>query len=90
MIQENLEIYFKEFAVQGELLDGTFISGIFDQEFLQMDIGVEGRQITFCAKSTDVTDLHHGDTITINSIPYSIVGIEPQGDGAITDLVLKM
>lgn len=90
MIQENLEIYFKEFAVQGELSNGTFISGIFDQEFLQMDIGVEGRQITFCAKSTDVGSLHHGDTITINAIAYSIVGIEPQGDGAITDLVLKM
>jgi len=90
MIQENLAVFFDEFAVQGELSNGTFISGIFDQEFLQMDIGVEGRSITFLAKSTDVSSLHHGDTITINSIPYGIVGIEPRDDGKITDLILKV
>ena len=90
MIQENLEIFFKEFAVQGTLAGGAVISGIFDQDFLQMDIGVEGRLITFLAKSMDVDGLHHGDTITINSIPYGIVGIEPRDDGIITDLILKV
>lgn len=90
MTQENLEVFFKEFAIDGELQNGDIISGIFDREFLQMDIGVEGRQITFCAKSTDVENLHHGDTITINSIPYGIVGIEPHDDGKITDLILKL
>jgi hypothetical protein len=91
-MNENLDLFFRldDFAVEGTLASGVKVKGIFDQEFLAMEMGAEGRNITFTGKTSDFTGLHHGDTITIATIPYKIVGIEPQGDGKVTDLILKL
>lgn len=88
---EDLNIFFQgsEFAVEG-LINDTVVMGILDREFLAIGVGAEGRSLVFCCKSSDVLNVHHGDQLTIQNVAYTIVGIEPQGDGAITDLVLKV
>jgi hypothetical protein len=91
-MDENLDVFFRlsDFAVEATLASEVKIAGIFDQEFLAMEMGAEGRHITFTGKTSDFTELRHGDIITIATIPYKLIGIEPQGDGKITDLILKL
>ena len=91
MIGEDLTLFFNtaEFATTATV-GSTSIKGILDQEFLAMGMGAEGRSIVFCCPTSETTGLHHGDTVTIGTADYKIVGIEPHGDGAITDLILSL
>lgn len=82
-----------EFAVTAKipLRDGgeTTVKGMFDYSSNPMEIGVEGRLITFLAPTHEVGHLHHGDRIEVRLIPYAIQGVEPQDDGAVTLLTLR-
>ena len=102
MKNENLDVFFCEFAITAELdseeSELTEIKGIFDEEYTLMfanNIGdqnlqtSEGKQITFAVASAEATDIHHGDELEIEGRTYEIVGIQPFDDGKLTDLILK-
>lgn len=90
MLNENLDTFLDldHFAVT-VTLDGVAVKVIFDDTFAAMELGAEGRSITALGKTSDLSQVSHGDAITINSLTYRVVGIQPQGDGAFTLLVLK-
>jgi hypothetical protein len=60
------------------------ITVIFDNEYIETDIGFAGVQSTqpkFLAKTTDVSSLAEGDTAVINSTTYYIQTIQQDGTG---------
>lgn len=60
------------------------IKVIFDNEYIEADIGYAGVQSTqpkFIAQSTDVSSLTEGDSVVINSTNYFIQTIQQDGTG---------
>jgi len=73
--------------------DSNSISGIFDNEFVESDGGLEagiGYTVTrFICKTTDVSGASFGDTITIDSVAYKIREIRPDGTG-MSELIIEV
>jgi len=73
--------------------DSSSISGIFDNEFVESDGGLEagiGYTVTrFICKTTDVSGASFGDTITIDSVAYKIREIRPDGTG-MSELIIEV
>ncbi len=68
------------------------IQGIFDNEFFESvddSVGVETTAPKVIVKSSDVVGAVHGETMTINTIDYKIIGIQPDGTG-ITEILLGL
>jgi len=60
------------------------INGIFDQDYFEIidsNSVVESSQPAFTCRTSDVSSISHGDTLTINSINYKVVGNKPDGTG---------
>ncbi|KXS91922.1 head-tail joining protein [Microcystis aeruginosa] len=90
MLNENLDTFLDldHFAVTATL-NRVAVKVIFDDTFAAFELGAEGRSITALGKSSDLINVSHGDEIRINQVDYSVVGVQPQGDGAFTLLILK-
>jgi hypothetical protein len=90
MLNENLDTFLDldDFAVTATL-NGVAVKVIFDNTFAAFELGAEGRSITALGKSSDLINVSHGDEVSINQVDYSVVGVQPQGDGAFTLLILK-
>jgi hypothetical protein len=90
MLNENFDIFLDldHFAVTATL-NGVAVKVIFDNTFAAFELGAEGRSITALGKSSDLINVSHGDKVSINQVDYSVVGVQPQGDGAFTLLILK-
>jgi hypothetical protein len=90
MLNENLDTFLDldHFAVTATL-NGVAVKVIFDNTFAAFELGAEGRSITAFGKSSDLINCSHGDGIEVNGIDYVVVGVQPQGDGAFTLLILK-
>ena len=73
--------------------NSSSISGIFDNEFVESDGGLEagiGYTVTrFICKTSDVSSASFGDTITINSVGYKIREIRPDGTG-MSELIIEV
>ena len=70
------------------IYDGsTPVDGVFDNAFLEStigeDVGIETNQPTFFCQLSDVIGLEHGKQFVINSVCYTTVGVEPDGEGAV-------
>lgn len=97
MKNENLDIFFKEFAIIAELTSEDSplleIEGILDREYVPMFDNAgqasEGKQITFAVETAKTEGIRHGDELEIEERTYEIVGIQPFDDGKLTDLILK-
>lgn len=92
MLKESLNAFLGEFAVEATLtISGvaSTISVIFDLAHDPMGLDGEGRSITALAKSIAIEAASHGDTLYIDGKTYQIVGIEPEAEGAFTELILK-
>ena len=80
-----------EFATAATWNAGT-IYGIFDNGYLGVPAGVvvdlESAATSYHCQTADVSTAVHGDTITINAVVYTIVGIQPDGTG-MTTLILQ-
>jgi len=60
------------------------VNGIFDQDYFEIidsNAVVESSQPAFTCRTIDVTGIAHGDTLTINSVAYKVVGNKPDGTG---------
>lgn len=88
-LKENLDLFLEEFATTAVLDDGSSIRVIFDNEYDPMALEAEGRQIVACCKTSDTARAHHGSTLSIDKKTYTVVGIQPDMEGAFTDLILK-
>jgi len=65
----------------------TSVSGVFDNGFYPVSVGdivdIESAQTTFFCQLSDVSGIVHGKTFLINSVTYTTIGIEPDGEGAV-------
>ena len=75
-----------EFAVDAEIL-GKCVTGIFDGSYIEA-LGVEGLHPVFTCALADVASVQHGDSLTMSTLSYHVVGIEKDGTGMVT-LVLE-
>ncbi len=87
-ILSDLDVFFDadEFAVPVTYNSLTF-NGIYDNTFAEDDQGeiqVDTLNPQIMVKSSDVTSLAKGDTMTVNSIAYKVRSIQPDGTGVTT------
>ena len=92
-LTNDLDIFLNsdEFAVDITYNAGT-IQGIFDDEFssaVQGEMGIESTVPQVLVKSSDVVGIAHADLMTINTIVYKIIGIQPDGTGMTMLLLSK-
>ena len=94
---ENLNLFLNDFAVDAAI-NGTTPSGgnlptlvkvLFDEEYLPLELGAEGRALTATGKTEDLKAIRHKTTIAIEGKNYSVVGVHPIMDGKFTELELK-
>jgi hypothetical protein len=67
------------------------ISVIFNKEYLAIEgesVDVDGYEPVVHCRSSDVSGVDTADTITIDSVSYNIVNIQPDGTG-VTVLILQ-
>lgn len=60
------------------------VTGIFDDRFKMVDdLGqeVESALPMFFCRTTDVPNVLHGATCTVNGVTYTIMSVEPDGTG---------
>lgn len=81
----DLDIFLNsdEFAVDVTYLVST-IQGIFDDEFssaVQGEMGIESTVPQVLVKTSDVQNIAHNEELTINSVVYKVIGIQPDGTG---------
>ncbi len=84
-LRDDLDLFLNidEFA-ETITYKGAPIKGIFDNAFVvdsQDGVEVETVQPQVIAKTSDISTLVHGDTMTISSVVYNVVGIQPDGTG---------
>ncbi len=87
----DLDIFFNddEFAIEVTYNLVTF-NGIYDNAFIedqQGQIQIETLEPQIMVKTSDVTGLTHGETMTVNSVAYKVKEIQPDGTG-ITRILL--
>jgi hypothetical protein len=68
-------------------LGAATIYGNFENKFMAVD-GVETKVPTFEALDTDLVPAAHNSTIVINTVAYTVIGIQPNGEGS-TLLILR-
>lgn len=93
MIGENLDDFLGDFAVAATLTTtsgSTNLNVIFDENYMPLEIGAEGREITAYCKASDVLGVVHSDTLTVDAIAYRIAQVRPLDDGKFTELLLKL
>ena len=88
----DLDIFLNsnEFAVDVIYLAAT-IQGVFDAEFssaVEGEMGIESTVPQVLVKTSDVSGAVHGQAMTINSVVYQIIGIQPDGTG-MTSILLS-
>jgi len=81
-----------EFGVVA-IYDGSVsVSGLFENEFLGVDIGaavpIESTRPVFTCRASDVSGITHGKIVLINTVTYTVQGVEIDGTG-IVKLVLE-
>lgn len=67
--------------------EGSTVNGVFDREYSAV-LGLEANTPTFTCDESDVSDIAHGDTITIDGTDYTVREIQPDGTGVVV-LVLE-
>lgn len=65
----------------------TTVDGIFDKDYVEIN-GVESYSPVFDCATPDVSDATHGAKLTINSVVYTVRGVQPDGTG-MTRLILE-
>ncbi|MGL5805956.1 MAG: hypothetical protein ACRC11_11015 [Xenococcaceae cyanobacterium] len=88
MKSENLNLFLNDFAVDANI-NGILVKVLFDEEYLPLELGAEGRALTATGKTEDLKTIRHGMAISIEGKNYSVVGVHPIMDGKFTELELK-
>ena len=70
------------------------VNGIFDKpsSSIPLDTGevdVDSNTPTFLCETSDVSSAASGDTLTVSSVGYTVIGVQEDGQG-MTNLVLEL
>jgi hypothetical protein len=66
------------------------VTGFFNRNFGSMfGSDVEGREITFVLSAEDAAIAVQDSELLFESITYTVVSVEPKGDGKFTQLILR-
>lgn len=84
-LTNDLDVFLNsdEFAVDITYQAAT-IQGIFDAPFssaVEGEMGIESTLPQVLVKTGDVPNIAHAETMTINSVVYNVIGIQPDGTG---------
>lgn len=87
---EDLTSFFDPtvFGTAATLQGGSTVNVIFDAAYLE-SFGVAGSNSSCLAKASDISSANIGQTLTINSVVYTISNRKPQDDGAIVLIELQ-
>mgnify|MGYP003960367063 FL=1 len=85
-------LFRSEFLDATEMADNATIgastvAGIFDNQFVEVH-GIEGVRPVFVCDESDVSTIDHGDSLSVKSTSYEVIGIQPDGTG-LTSLILE-
>lgn len=69
------------FGTAATLQGGTTVNVIFDAAYLE-NFGIAGTNPSCLAKASDISSANINQTLTINSVAYTIRNRKPQDDGA--------
>ena len=95
MFAEDLTVMFDEvdgFATPA-VYKGVQISVIYDDAYFLVqgeDVGVDSTKPAAICRASDVTGVKQGDSITVNSIAYTINSPKPDGTGQTIVLALEV
>jgi hypothetical protein len=92
MLSENLDIFLADFSQLSMLTIGSTSKSIpilFDEEYMGMELGAEGRSLSATCKTSDVLGANHRSQLQIGSKTYKVESVRPIMDGQFTELVLK-
>jgi hypothetical protein len=79
-----------EFAVPCTLPGGAVVPVIFDRPHLDaLQDTFESIQPTALGRGSDLATLSHGAEVALDSVAYSVVGVQPDGTG-MTRLILEL
>lgn len=76
-----------DFGVSVTKADTSTFTGIFDTDFLAVDVEeteVESNEPVLLARTADTATLAHGSVLLINAVSYTVRGIQPDGTGMTT------
>ena len=70
------------------------VNGIFDKPSSTIplytgEVDVDSNTPTFLCETSDVTSAASGDTLTVDSVGYTVIGVQEDGQG-MTNLVLEL
>ncbi len=69
------------------------VKGIYDADFidpgLAIEIGEGGVQPSFICKSSDLPNPRHDDLLVVRGVAHKVVGVQPDGQG-VTTLILVL
>lgn len=91
---ENLGQFFNEqdFAVRALWKGTTEVVGIFDRAYFEDPVGTgaanESATPMFQTAAASVAGVAHGDAFRVNETDYKVVGVQPDGTGAVV-LILE-
>ncbi len=68
------------------VIAGQPVDGILDNAFVEQQ-GVEGTRPTFAAPDAALSAVTHSTAVSINSVPYRVIGIQP--NTGVTVLILE-
>lgn len=92
MLNENLDTFLLDFSVGAILTIGSTsksINVIFDEEYMGISLGAEGRSLTATCKTSDVLGVNHRTTLVLGGKTYKVEALQPIMDGQFTQLVLS-
>lgn len=92
MLSENLDIFLSDFGQPATLISGATSKSllvIFDEEYLGMGLGAEGRSITATCKTADALHVNHRSLLQVAGKTYKVQSVHPIMDGHFTELLLK-
>jgi hypothetical protein len=92
MLSENLDAFLPDFSQTAVLTVGSTsksIQVIFDEDYVGMEIGAEGRSLTATCKTSDAEGANHRSLLEVGSKTYKVQSVHPIMDGQFTELVLK-
>ena len=76
---EDRAAFFVDFGVVATI-GGNPVTVIFDNEFLA-SLDVESSNPVALANSDDLAGVSHGTTVVIDSVSYTVAGLQPDGTG---------
>jgi hypothetical protein len=80
---DDLPVMFQDFGTTVTTSSSAKFTAIFDAEYVGVGelAEVESSGPVLTCQSTDVADLGHGETLTVDGVGYVIRAIQPDGTG---------